>query len=629
MNASPASAWVRAGAGLIQRAPPRGFRPLSRMVAPLAWALARSRRRLVLRNLGILFAGEGNPAEVRRLGRESFRRLIENTLWTTWMGGRSDEELGGLFELHGVKGNLLPALAHGRGVVAVLFHLGNWEALARAVAGIPGVEFATIYQPLRGAAADALVREWRSRTNVGLISRHESGAGGFHEAIRRLRRGGVVGVLVDQHAGDHGMWVPFLGKMASTTSLPTLLARRTGATLIPVFCRDTGLGKPRWSIEYGEPIASDGLPDGWVMEAVHARLGAEIRRDPAAWFWLHDRWKTPSPNILFNSYRRGWYASDRSALQPFRVLVRTPNWLGDAVMAIPALRAIRAGRPDCHLAVLTPPKLASLWKGQSFVDEIHTHPDTVPRGRFEAVILLPNSLRSALEAWRLGIPRRFGYAGHHRRRLLTAVCPEAFRSKPGEHQVNDFLGLARWLGGAPESDIPRLDLPAIPKPGTPNTKPPLVVLHPGAAYGSAKRWFPERFVELVKRCPDLRWQLIGNEMERVGNAALAAAMGPGVKDLTGTLDLAQLAGVMASASAVVCNDSGPMHLAAAAGVRVVAVFGSTDPVRTGPLGAGHRVLRVPVDCSPCFLRECPIDLRCMKAVTVEAVERALREVLAG
>ena len=625
MSASLASAWVKAAASLAQRVPPRGFRRLSLIATPVAWALAGSRRRLVLRNLGILLAGKEDPAARRRLGRESFRRLFENTLWTAWMGGRTDDELRGLFELRGVEKNLLPALAHGRGVVAVLFHLGNWEALARAVVGIPGIEFATIYQPLRNPSADALVRQWRSRTNVGLISRHGSGAGGFNEAIRRLRRGGVVGVLVDQHAGDHGMWVPFLGRMASTTPLPALLARRTGAALIPVFCRETGCARPRWSIEYAAPVPVEKRTEGAIMETIHAGLEREIRGNPASWFWLHDRWKTPSPNILFPAYRRGWHASDHSTLQPFRVLVRTPNWLGDAVMAIPALRAIRAGRPDVRLAVLTPPKLATLWKGQSFVDEVFTNLRAIPHGRFEVAILFPNSLRAAIEAWRLGIPRRFGYAGHHRRRLLTAVCPESFRSKPEEHQVHDFLGLARWLGGAPESEIPRLELIAAPR----DEKATTVVLHPGAAYGSAKRWLPERFVELVKRCPDLRWQLIGNEAERAGNAALAATMGPAAEDLTGTIDLVQLAGVMASAGAVVCNDSGPMHLAAAAGARVVAIFGSTDPARTGPLGSGHRVLRAPVDCSPCFLRECPVDLRCMKAVTVEAVERALREILAA
>lgn len=625
MSASRASAWARLAAGIVQRAPTRGFAPFSAALAALAFPFAGARRRLALRNLAIFDGGRGDPEARRRLARDAARRLLENVLWTAWMGGRSDDELRGLFELRGVEENLRPALARGRGVVAVLFHLGHWEALARAVAGVPGVEFATIYQPLRNADADALVREWRSRTRVALISRHAARGGGIREATRRLREGGVVGILVDQHAGDHGMWTPFFHRMASTTPLPAILARRTGAALVPVVCRETGKLAPRWSVSYEPPICAEGRADGELLEEIHARLEEEIRRQPSAWFWLHDRWKTPSPNLLFSRYRRGWHASRPETLQPFRILARTPNWLGDAVMSIPALRAIRAGRPDVRLGLLTPPKLAALWKGQSFADEVYVSVGDVPRGRFEAVVLFPNSLRAAIEARRLGIPHRLGYAGHGRRALLTAVCPEDFRAKPKEHQANDFLGLARWLGGEARFTPPRLDLPPASRPKSSGK----IVLHPGAAYGGAKRWLPERFVELVRRCSDLPWVLVGNDAERAANAALAAAMGPQVEDLTGKLDLAELAALMAAASAVVCNDSGPMHLAAAAGARVVAIFGSTDPSRTGPLGGGHRVLRVPVDCSPCFLRECPTDLRCMKAVTAEAVERALREVLAS
>lgn len=625
MSASRASAWARLAAGIVQRAPTRAFAPCAAALAALAFPLAAARRRLALRNLAIFDGGHGAPETRRRLACDAVRRLIENLLWTVWMGGRTDDELRALFELRGVEENLRPALARGRGVVAVLFHLGHWEALARAVAGVPGVEFATIYQPLRNASADALVREWRSRTRVALISRHAARSGGIREATRRLRAGGVVGILVDQHAGDHGLWTPFFGRLASTTPLPAILARRTGAALVPVVCRETGKSTPRWSVSFELPIRAEGRAEGEILEEIHARLEEEIRRQPSAWFWLHDRWKTPSPNFLLARYRRGWHAPRPETLQPFRILARTPNWLGDAVMSIPALRAIRAGRPDARLGLLTPPKLASLWKGQSFADEVYTSVAEIPRGRFEVAVLFPNSFRAAHEAWRLGIAHRLGYAGHGRRALLTAVCPEDFRAKSEEHQVNDYLGLVRWLGGAAQDIVPRLDLPMAPRRRPSGT----VVLHPGAAYGGAKRWLPERFIELVRRCPDLQWILVGNDAERAANAALATAMGPKVEDLTGKLDLAELAARMAAASAVVCNDSGPMHLAAAAGARVVAIFGSTDPSRTGPLGDGHRVLRVPVDCSPCFLRECPTDLRCMKAVTVEAVESALREVLAS
>lgn len=552
------------------------------------------------------------------IARESFLRLVENTLAAAWMASRSDEELGSLIEVKGVEENLLPAAAMGKGVVHVMFHMGNWEALARIVSRIPSLKFSTIYQPLKNRHADRMVSAWRRKGGVGLINRHE----GFQEAVRRLRKAEAVGVLVDQHAGDHGMWVPLFGRLASTTPLAAILARRTGATIIPIFCGPARSGGARWRVEFAAPIATTGLGDGEIMAEVHARLEAAISEDPANWFWVHSRWKTPSPNFLTRSYRRGVHVPPGMKLKPFRILLRTPNWLGDAVMSLPAIRAIKEGRPDCHLTLLTPPKLADLWKGQRFVDEVLTSMEGALGKSYDAAILFPNSIRSALEAWSLGIPRRQGYAGHSRKWLLTAVCPESFRSGLHEHEVKDFTGLARWSGADIAGEIPKLELPQSAAAGK-----PYVVLHPGAAHGTAKRWIPERFVELVRHSPDLQWRLIGSDEERERNRLLVAQMGPHVEDWTGRLDLRELAMMLQGARAVVCNDSGPMHLAAAVEAPIIAIFGSSEPQHTGPLGTGHKVLRKIVECGPCYLKECPIDLRCMKGVTVDEVKEALEDTL--
>ncbi len=608
---------------LIQSLPLETARRLGRLLGALAWRLDPVHRRRVLENLHLAFGDHHRimPPEIHpiTIGRESFRRFGENAFTAVWMAGHSDAELESLIEVTGVEENLLPAVKRGKGVIHVMFHLGNWEALSRIVSRIPQVKFATIYQPLKNAGFDAMIAQWRQRGGVGLINRHH----GFANAVRHLRAGEAVGMLVDQHAGDHGMWVPFFERLASTTVLPALLARRTGATIIPIFCRKSG---DRWVMEFDKPVPSEGRDDGEIMMEIHRRLEDVIRADPANWFWMHNRWKTPSPNFLFHGYRRGVHVPAGMKLKPFRVLVRGTNWLGDSVLTIPALRAIKSGRPDCHLTLLTPPKLADLWKGQSFVDDVITSADDA-RGRcFDAAILFPNSFRSAWEAWRLGIPRRQGYAGHGREWLLTAVCPESFRAGPREHDVKDFCGLARWMGGKVESEVPRLN-----KDEGGGMKDEGVaeyfVLHPGAAFGSAKRWLPERFVELVKRFPNVHWRLIGNDEERERNSNLARQMDGHAEDWTGRLGLRELAALLAGARVVVCNDSGPMHLAAAVGGHVAVIFGSTEPIHTGPLGEGHRVLRRIVECSPCYLRECPIDLRCMKAVSVDEVETAVREIM--
>jgi heptosyltransferase II len=187
--------------------------------------------------------------------------------------------------------------------------------------------------------------------------------------------------------------------------------------------------------------------------------------------------------------------------------------------------------------------------------------------------------------------------------------------------VKDFCALATWSGAEIETETPSLDLS---KNGQSSSE--YAVLHPGAAFGSAKRWLPERFAEVVQKFPNLQWKVIGSAEERERNSQLTAQMGKHVEDCTGKYSLPELAHVLAKARFVLCNDSGPMHLAAAVGAPVIALFGSTEPRHTGPCGESHEVIRGVAECSPCYLRECPLDLRCMKSITVETVQRSIEKV---
>lgn len=612
-----ASAFVKILTKSLQRLPFSLVWKIGAWAGHFAWVLDTSHRRLALRNQRFAL-GPNAPTVVRA----TFARVTQNLLSAGWMAGRTDAELERWISVEGVQENLLPAVARRKGVILVLFHLGNWEALARVVSRIPGIKFSTIYQPLKNQVLDNLVATWRQRSGVRLINRHH----GFVDAVTRLRGGEAVGMLVDQHAGDHGIWIPFFGRLASTTPLPSLLARRTGASIVPLFVHTQPNALPRWKVEFSSPIEVHGRTDGEIMAELHSRLEAEILRDPSDWFWLHDRWKTPSPNFLLKSYRRGVHVPPGVKLKPFRILVRSANWLGDAVLSLPALQAIKSGRPDAHVTLLTPAKLADLWKGQSCVDRVAVSTKELRDVDFDAAILFPNSFRSAWEAWRLKIPRRQGYAGHRRSKLLTARCPETLRSGFHEHEVKDFFALARWSGAEIFNEVPRMD-PLPPMDPTFSKRGSFVALHPGAAHGSAKRWLPERFVELVYRLPNIHWKIIGSSDEIERNAGLVREMGNHAEDWTGLLPLSRLTSLLSQADALVGNDSGPMHLAAAVGTPVVALFGSTEPRHTGPLGSGHRILRHPVDCSPCYLKECPIDLRCMKGIEVDQVIEALQDVL--
>jgi heptosyltransferase II len=618
MIAYLAFVFVKLWLGVLRLLPLSLTQTLGQGLGLIIWLLDYPHRKIVLKNLRIAFP-QKTSEELSSLARKSFIRIFQNGFSAAWVSTRSDSALEKIYKLSGVHEHLIPAIHKKKGVIHVMFHLGNWELLARIVSQIPEVRFSTLYQPLKNPYLEKMIRGWRSRSGVGLLNKHQ----GFNEAIRCLRGGEAVGILVDQHAGDHGMWVPFLDRLASTTVLPALLARRTGATIIPIFCHDRD---GRWNVAFGPPIDSAGKSDGEIMFQIGKKLEEAISKDPASWFWLHDRWKTPSPNFLIQHYRRGVYVPSQVQLQPFKLLLRSPNWLGDAVLALPAVQAIQKGRPDLNITMLAPAKLADLWKTQGI--EVATSVDQLEPGTFDAAILFPNSFRSAWEARQLGIPRIQGYAGHSRKWMLTAICPENLRGGLYEHEVHDFCALAKWSGAEVENSTPNI---FTDRRGTAcralTREASYIVLHPGAAFGSAKRWLPERFVDLVKRFPQEKWKMIGSAEERERNASLILQMGAQVDDSTGKLSLNQLIELLKGAKTIVCNDSGPMHLAAAAGIPVVAIFGSTEPTHTGPLGEGHQVIRQVVECSPCYLRECPIDLRCMKAVSVDDVQKVLQGVL--
>jgi lipopolysaccharide heptosyltransferase II len=241
-------------------------------------------------------------------------------------------------------------------------------------------------------------------------------------------------------------------------------------------------------------------------------------------------------------------------------------------------------------------------------------------------ILFPNSLRVALETSLSGIPRRVGYRGHWRSWLVNQIVREPRKPGPPEHHLLRFLRIAGECG----AETSNMELP---KPNqTSNIKhQTLIGLCPGAEYGLAKRWLPERFAEAAAKITaqsSAQWILFGTKNDAAIGEQIAAAIRDHCVNRIGQTTLEQLIAELRQCRLLLTNDTGTMHLAALLGVPVVAIFGSTEPRLTGPLGNGHIVLRHHVECSPCFLRECPIDFRCMKAVSADEVARAVLSMLA-
>jgi heptosyltransferase-2 len=321
---------------------------------------------------------------------------------------------------------------------------------------------------------------------------------------------------------------------------------------------------------------------------------------------------------------------------PGRIVVRAPNWVGDVVLSLPALRDVRRAFPAARLTVLARPWVAGLYAGLREADAVLEsrgfRPDVdALRGQFDAAVVLPNSIGTALVPWSAGIPERWGYATDGRGLLLTRA-PRVPSKVRGQSQVYYYRAMLAGVGidtsAPPDASYACPDewrergRALLGEPG------PWLGLNPGAFYGTAKRWGPERFAavgDLVGAKTGSRVALLGAPAERGLAEEIARGMGRPPRVLTGETSLADLVGVLANLDGFVTNDSGPMHLAAALGVPLVAVFGSTDWRETSPVGVKATVVREEVECAPCMLRECPIDHRCMRRVSVDRVAAATLE----
>jgi len=598
---------------------------IGQMGGVIAWLVLPQYRKLALRNVRIAFAGELSEKQMRRIVRRHFQQLGANLLCSVKFPRMSMEKILQRVRIEHLE-YIENCFRKKRPVVLFLSHIGSWEFCTRLFPHfLRGHRTATIYQRIRNPHIDRHVREVRGRFGLEVFERGE----GFGKAIELLRDGGGVGILMDQHAGDGGLWTPFFGRLASTTPLPALLARRTHAALIGFAVHTDGFA--RWRAIAGPPIEGTGESIEKLTARGNDIVEKQVRRAPEDWFWVHNRWKTPRPNFLLAKYKRGVFVPDGIRLKPFRILVRSSNWLGDAVMSVPAIRAIKSGRPDAHVSVAVPEKLAALWKIVAEVDEVIALPSKSivaaarlfrQRPPFDVAILFPNSSRSALEAFLAGIPRRVGWRGHWRRWLINQ-SPRQNIPLGIVHQTYKYLELASTLGAVVK---PKFS----PANSIPDRREQLKFgLCPGAEYGPAKQWprFAEVAQEIAGRFP-VQWILFGTAPDGAIGAKVASVLGDKCVNRIGQTTLAQLINELRGCDLLLTNDTGTMHLADLLRVPTVSIFGSTEPQRTGPLGQGHRIFRHHVECSPCFLRECPLDFRCMAAVTSAEVIAGIEQMMA-
>jgi heptosyltransferase II len=331
-----------------------------------------------------------------------------------------------------------------------------------------------------------------------------------------------------------------------------------------------------------------------------------------------------------------------------RILVRGVNWVGDTVLSYPTVQQLKTLFPQSHLAVLIPSYLVDLWKTNSYVDEIIPFQkkggigslwedlnlsQSLKERNFDLAVILPRSFRSALHIYLARIPIRIGYRDEGRSLFLTYGIRRT-KEILHVHRVYYYQKLLEPLGKIEDPPSPQIFLReedrkwanrVLKDLGIPEGKP-LIGMNPGATYGLAKCWYPDRFGEVGKRLSE-KWQarvlLFGKEEERPIVHEILKHMGTKGIDLTGKTGLLQLAALMERCHLLVTNDTGTMHVATAVGTPVVAIFGSTPPLTTGPWGDGHVVVKRDVPCSPCWKRICPTDHQCMDLITVDEVEEVV------
>ncbi len=597
------------------------------VIGAVLWAILPGYRRLARENLTRAFDRELSAAEIRRLTFRHFTTLGANACCSFKMAAMSEAQIRRCVTFDNGEG-ILNALKKGRGVVFIISHIGNWELLAQLTSLAPGYKSSTIYQAIRNRGIDDLIN--RDRRVKGIITLDRKR--GVTKAVSLIREGGLVGVLIDQHAGDAGIWMPFFDSLASTSPLAASLAIRTNAVILPCAIYTDGFAHWRFVVDKEVSYDSDDLPA--LTATLNRTLEAQIRRSPADWFWVHNRWKVPHPEFLLARTKRGLYLPDGynpMNLRPFRILIRSSNWLGDAVMSSLAVQAIKQGRPDARVTILTRAKLADFWRSLPEVDEVIAVPDNAGvfrvawqlRGRFDVAVLFPNSARSALEVWLAGIRRRVGYLGHKREWMLNQIIREPKKELRPRHHAARYLRIAEKMG-APS--LP-LSFPTAPCPPGPIR----IGICPGAEYGGAKRWPAAEFrqaMRLIAEKLDATFVLVGVSRDEPIAADILRGFTGKVENLVGRTSLAELITTIRGTHILISNDTGTMHLAAALGTPTLALFGSTEPLLTRPLGADHVIIRHQVECSPCFQRECPLDFRCMTAISADEVAEAALEMIA-
>jgi heptosyltransferase-2 len=338
---------------------------------------------------------------------------------------------------------------------------------------------------------------------------------------------------------------------------------------------------------------------------------------------------------------------DLRSVHPKNIIVRMPNWVGDVVMATPVLKDLRDAYPEARITAMCRFPMGELLLESPDIDEIFSFTKTdrlvrrqekknilekLRNGKYDLGILLPNTFSSAWWFWQGGVTYRLGYAAAGRSLLLTHPI-EKSKNAENQHLISTYKDLLAPLGIPVTQTKPKLYLSEdevskiknlLSRHGV-RSHHKIIGINPGAAYGSAKCWLPERFREVTTRLLEDKDKIVlyfGDLSTANLVKEICQGLSLRVINMAGLTSLRELASLISICDVLLTNDSGPMHIAGAFGTPVVALFGSTSSVMTGPWTNG-KVIQKHVTCSPCYRRTCPIDFRCMTQIGVDEVFQSI------
>lgn len=500
---------------------------------------------------------------------------------------------------------------HGRPVVILLAHCTMTEAATMMPSRFPELPpVHVIFRPLNQASVNRWVTGERERFGAKMLSRNS----GYNDAMAALRRGEMVGVLFDQNASKKGTTITFMDRIVSASDLPGLLAHRFQADTYVVYLERTGFWKSKLSLQQ---IPLGESPTEVTIRA-HDALEAYLRRDAntaADWLWLHDRWRRnsgPHKRFRLPARRNQLDLSNRihgydTLPRKIRLWVRLPNWLGDVAMLLPILRAMRTGRPDLEFTLIGKAAFEPLANRLGVADRFVALP-TRGSGYFRAFyamrkqypdsyILFTNSFRGDMEAFLTRCPQRYGMIRPGKWRPLLTT-PYRLPKKIDEtqvHQTEIWKRMAHFYGLEAPLDYSPVVVDGIER--IPNR----VGLICGTENSPEKRWPISHWRTLVEgliaKNPQVDIALYGTPADRTITDAVCDGFTSGnVRNLAGQTNLAEFCDELSACSVVCCNDTGGMHLANMLGTQVVAVFGPTNPVRTGPVFSTPHTILQPEGC---------------------------------